>query len=66
MIIVASIGARGRNVTFPHILFVNTMVENWGIKRSRPGFPGQQDYLNIGPLKIQSLINGKVKSYYTV
>ena len=47
-------------MTFPHILFVNTMEENWGIKRSHPCFPGQQDYLNIGPLKIQSLINGKI------
>ena len=44
-------------MTFPHILFVNTMEENWGIKRSRPG---QQNDLNIGPLKIQSLINGKI------
>ena len=53
-------------MTFPHILFVNTMEENWGIKRSHPGFVGQQDDLNTDPLKIQSLINGKAKSYYTV
>ena len=46
--------------------FVNTMKENWGIKRSHPGFVGQQGNLNIGPLEIQGLINGSVKSYYIV
>jgi len=37
-----------------------------GIKCSHPGFVEQQGDLNIGPLEIQGLINGSVKSYYIV